>query len=110
MPSPRRACSRATRLVAPVPNADAAEKRVPVTPETCASVPGADAAEKRADMPAETDAVPALEACGLTFSYGENADPVFSDLSLTVGRGEVVLVMGASGCGKSTLALCLAGL
>ena len=61
-------------------------------------------------MPAETDAVPALEARGLTFSYGENADPVFSDLSLTVGRGEVVLVMGASGCGKSTLALCLAGL
>lgn len=60
-------------------------------------------------MPAETDAVPALEARDLTFSYGENADPVFSDLSLTVGRGEVVLVMGASGCGKSTLALCLAG-
>ncbi len=110
MPSPRRACSRATRLVAPVPNADAAEKRVPVTPGTYASVPGADAAEKRADMPAETDAVPALEARGLTFSYGENADPVFSDLSLAVGRGEVVLVMGASGCGKSTLALCLAGL
>ena len=110
MPSPRRACSRATRLVAPVPSTDAAEKRVPVTPGTCASVPGADAAEKRAGMPAETDAVPALEARGLTFSYGENADPVFSDLSLTVGRGEVVLVMGASGCGKSTLALCLAGL
>ncbi|WP_293825885.1 ATP-binding cassette domain-containing protein [uncultured Parolsenella sp.] len=53
---------------------------------------------------------PALEARGLAFRYGEGAGPVFSDLSLTVGRGEVVLVMGASGCGKSTLALCLAGL
>lgn len=53
---------------------------------------------------------PALEARGLAFRYGEGAAPVFSDLSLTVGRGEVVLVMGASGCGKSTLALCLAGL
>ncbi len=56
------------------------------------------------------DATPALEARGLTFSYGDAAPAVFDDLSLTVGRGEVVLVMGASGSGKSTLALCLAGI
>lgn len=57
---------------------------------------------------AETDI--ALEARGLGFRYGEGSGPVFSDLSLTVRRGEVVLVMGASGSGKSTLAFCLAGL
>ncbi|MEE1372733.1 MAG: ATP-binding cassette domain-containing protein, partial [Parolsenella sp.] len=57
---------------------------------------------------AETDI--ALEARGLDFRYGEGSGPVFSDLSLTVRRGEVVLVMGASGSGKSTLAFCLAGL
>lgn len=52
----------------------------------------------------------ALEARGLGFRYGEGSGAVFSDLSLTVRRGEVVLVMGASGSGKSTLAFCLAGL
>ena len=88
------------RLAAPVPSAQ--EQRL------SASVPEKGGmAENGA---ARATSVPALEARALTFSYGENADPVFSDLSLTVGRGEVVLVMGASGSGKSTLALCLAGL
>ncbi len=51
-----------------------------------------------------------LSCQGLGFRYGEKADPVFSDLSLTVKKGETVLLMGPSGCGKSTLAYCLAGL
>lgn len=63
-----------------------------------------------ATVPSADAQTPAIEARGLAFCYGEGAAPVFHDLSLTVGRGEVVLVMGASGCGKSTLALCLAGL
>lgn len=55
-------------------------------------------------------AAPALACRDLTFRYAEGDEPVFERVSLTVGRGEVVLVMGASGCGKSTLAYCLAGL
>jgi len=46
----------------------------------------------------------------LSFRYGAKEEPVFSDLSLTVKKGETVLLMGASGCGKSTLAYCLSGL
>ena len=55
-------------------------------------------------------AAPALACRDLTFRYAEGDEPVFERVSLTVGKGEVVLVMGASGCGKSTLAYCLAGL
>lgn len=51
-----------------------------------------------------------LSCRGLTFHYGPQSPPVFSNLSLTVEEGEAVLLMGPSGCGKSTLAYCLAGL
>ena len=47
----------------------------------------------------------------LGFRYdAEDAQPAFTDISLSVGRGEAVLLMGPSGGGKSTLAYCLAGL
>lgn len=38
-------------------------------------------------------------------SFGENE--VLKDISLTVKRGEVVVVIGPSGCGKSTLLRCI---
>lgn len=99
-------------MAAPVPSA---QEQRPATfaPSAAETHPSAAAPEKGGmaeNGAARATSVPALEAHALTFSYGENADPVFSDLSLTVGRGEVVLIMGASGSGKSTLALCLAGL
>ena len=49
-------------------------------------------------------AEPVLSCKGLTFRYRSEDAPVFSNLSLTVSRGEAVLLMGPSGCGKSTLA------
>jgi energy-coupling factor transport system ATP-binding protein len=51
-----------------------------------------------------------LSCKDLSFRYSRNEEPVFSSLSLTVKKGETVLLMGPSGCGKSTLAYCLAGL
>ena len=46
-----------------------------------------------------------LEIRNLTKRYGENA--VLRDLSFTVRRGEVIVVLGPSGCGKSTLLRCI---
>ncbi len=41
-------------------------------------------------------------------NYGENG--ILKDFSLTVHKGEVVVVIGPSGCGKSTLLRCINGL
>ena len=46
---------------------------------------------------------PLLDIEHLGFSYAPEAPPLFEDLSLSVSRGDFVLVRGASGCGKSTL-------
>ena len=59
--------------------------------------------------------VPALEVKNITAGYGRAADgtpavKVLKDISMTVGRGRVVGVIGESGCGKSTLARVMAGL
>ncbi|SDB47002.1 energy-coupling factor transport system ATP-binding protein [Ruminococcaceae bacterium FB2012] len=43
----------------------------------------------------------------LTFTYNNASSPALKDISLSVGRGELVLVCGPSGCGKSTLLRCL---
>ena len=49
-----------------------------------------------------------IEVSHLVKQYDENA--VISDLSLTVYKGEVVVIVGPSGCGKSTLLRCMNGL
>lgn len=41
-------------------------------------------------------------------SYGSNV--VLKDLSLTIHKGEVIVLVGPSGCGKSTLLRCINGL
>jgi putative ABC transport system ATP-binding protein len=49
-----------------------------------------------------------LRADDLTKSFGST--PALRGASLTVGRGEILAVMGPSGSGKSTLLHCLAGI
>jgi zinc transport system ATP-binding protein len=53
-------------------------------------------------------AIPVLEADGISFSYG--ADPVLDRVSLQVGPGEFVALVGSNGSGKSTLLRVLLGL
>lgn len=56
----------------------------------------------------------ALEAVGLGLAYKDRRSggsfEVFSNLDLSVDRGEFVSIVGPSGCGKSSLLYCLAGL
>lgn len=51
-----------------------------------------------------------LELCGVTFTYGQHADPVIRDLNLLLPDGDHLAVVGPSGVGKSTLAGVIAGL
>jgi phosphonate transport system ATP-binding protein len=48
-------------------------------------------------------ATPVVEIAGLGKTYPGAADPALTGVSLTVDRGEVVVLLGLSGSGKSTL-------
>jgi NitT/TauT family transport system ATP-binding protein len=52
---------------------------------------------------------PLLQARHLSFAY-PGQPPVLTDISLSIHRQEVVVLLGSSGCGKSTLLRLLAGL
>ena len=51
---------------------------------------------------------PFLEIKDFTVAYGENV--IMRDVSFTVNREDVFVIMGGSGCGKSTLLSVLTGL
>ena len=54
------------------------------------------------------DRPPHVEVRGLTVGYGRR--PVLRGIDLTVGRGDVFVIMGGSGSGKSTLLRAMVGL
>ncbi|MBT5572290.1 MAG: ABC transporter ATP-binding protein [Alphaproteobacteria bacterium] len=51
-----------------------------------------------------------VELQGIAATFPGADKPVFSDIDLTIERGEFVIVVGASGAGKSTLLRVMAGL
>lgn len=56
----------------------------------------------------ENQLQPVIEARNLDLSYGDY--PVIHNLSFSVQRGDIFVVMGVSGCGKTTLLKALIGL
>ncbi len=60
----------------------------------------------------EEGSPPAVKVEGLTKTFGRRGRrvPVFSDLDLSVEKGEFVCLLGPSGCGKSTLLSAIAGI
>ena len=62
------------------------------------------------DTAASQVVAPALAAEHLTLSWDGGAHVVVRDISLRVGAGEVVCLVGRSGCGKTTIMHALSGL
>ena len=47
---------------------------------------------------------------GVSYTYPGSAEPVLHDVSLSIGAGQVVAIIGENGSGKTTLAKIIAGL
>ena len=51
-----------------------------------------------------------IEFKSLSFTYPGSSEPALFDISLDIGEGDYIAVVGANGSGKSTLVRCLNGL
>jgi len=51
-----------------------------------------------------------IETKGLTYTYPGGTKRALEDVSMTIEKGEFVVLTGPSGCGKTTLCRCLNGL
>lgn len=54
------------------------------------------------------NSLPIIEARNLTVRFGERT--IFENVSFTINRGDILVILGGSGCGKSTLLRTLTGL
>ena len=53
---------------------------------------------------------PIIQFDHFSFQYNAQAEPTLHDVTLSIRKGEKILICGPSGCGKSTLAHCINGL
>lgn len=70
-------------------------------------------AEGRIRPPSGTpapDEFATITASGITFTYPDGTEPALVDVTVEIGKGEVVALVGENGSGKTTLAKIVAGL
>nr|WP_136250512.1 peptidase domain-containing ABC transporter [Ningiella ruwaisensis] len=74
------------------------------------SLPVLEGAIKNAEDKAHKQSTAHIVLKNISYRYGKDAPLIFSNINLTIKRGESIAITGPSGCGKSTLMYCLSGL
>ncbi|WP_232237744.1 MULTISPECIES: ATP-binding cassette domain-containing protein [Actinoalloteichus] len=108
--SPTGSTGSAGSTGSPQAAAEQAESDLPGAPTPAAErLPTASVARDASISGARCDGAPLLRVRGVTFGWGAAARPVVRDLSVELGPGDHLAVIGPSGIGKSTLAGLLTG-